>query len=500
MNKRFLFFVFFVVLVVGFSVRWYDLGKESLWNDEAFSVHHASVSAVSGIITQVSITEGAPPGYYILLHYWITLFGTSEVALRSLSVLFGVFSIIILFLLVRLFFSEQVALLSSFFLATSMLQVLFSQEARLYSLFTFLVLLASYVIALIFRCAQRDEKAVFLWLVYLLVMLLTFYVNYLTFFVALSYFLVLFFRWNTFSVLFRRTFIFVHGVLAVLVISLYYLSGNVLIHQFLSLNKGLTNSLIMKHLPSFLAQLGLFFYALPLLLFFGIIFLLLLLWKRRMAITLFTLPDTYFFSMMSLWAVFYVYLCFNTITLFGIHLTQNPITQSYFLIRHSFFLAPLLYVYVAYKICMMRQKVFAGGVIVVILLVNIVALSSYYSQTTKAPWGEAMGYIQENSINSPLLLLDKGGFSNEFLLRRYYPTSDFELIKLTSSEEMRVLDRMGDEKVWQAIGDYEEFWLILYKNTSTKDYYKQLLDMRYIAEEPIYFQGIKIYHYHARNI
>ncbi len=499
MNKWKIFLLLFLIVVLGFSLRWYDLDKESLWNDEAFSVHHASISSVFEVITPVSMTEGAPPGYYLLLHYWITLFGTSEVAVRSLSVLFGVLSIVVLFFLVRLFFSEYVALLSSLFLATSMLQVIFSQEARLYSLFTFLVLLASYVIVLIFRCAERNEKSGLLWLAYLVVMSLAFYVNYITFFVVLSYFLVLFFQGNNLSVIFRRTFIFVHGALAVFVIGLYYLSGNVLIHQFLSLNKGLTNSLITKHVPSFLAKLGLFFYTLPFILFFIVIFLLYIAWKRKSRCGNFTLSDKWFFSFVSLWGVLYVYLCFNTLTLFGIPLTQNPITQSYFLIRHSFFLAPLLYAYVAYKICTMRQKVFAGGVIVVILLVNIVALSAYYQHTTKAPWREAMSYIEENSLHLPLLLLDKGGFSNEFLLRYYYFNSDFTLVKLTSSKE-RKLNRMNDDEVWQAIGGKEEFWLILYKNTSTKDYYKHLLDTRYTSDESIDFKGIKIYHYRTRNI
>ena len=499
MNKLKTFLLLFLIVGLGFGLRWYDLGNESLWNDEAFSVHHASVGSVSEVIKNVAMTEGAPPGYYILLHYWITVFGTSEVAVRLLSFFFGVLSIVVLFLVVKLFFSDAVALWSAFFLATSMLQVLFSQEARLYSFFTFLTIFATYILAIIFSRMMKNEPVFWGWGIYCVMVALAFYVNYLTFFVVLFHVMFLFIQWKMASIHFKYTFFLVSGILFALAMGLYYFFGNVLLQQFFSLNKGLTNSLISKHLPSFLAQLGLFFYTLPLILLLIFSLLLFIAWKKKSTFLNFTLSDKWFFSVVSLGGVLYVYLCFHTITLFAIPLTQNPITQSYFLIRHSFFLAPLLYVYLAYKICSMRRKVFAGGVIVVVLLVNIFALSAYYSQTTKAPWREAMSYIQERSPEPALLLLDKGGFSNEFLLR-YYFKSNFSLVKLTSSEEWRTLDKMNDTEVWQSVEGREEFWLILYKNTCTKDFYKNLLDTRYTSDVSADFKGIRVYHYHTRNI
>ncbi len=54
---------------------------QSLWRDEAFSVLMA-LRPVSFIVAQAGFE---PPFYYLLLHFWIKLFGTSEIALRSLS-------------------------------------------------------------------------------------------------------------------------------------------------------------------------------------------------------------------------------------------------------------------------------------------------------------------------------------------------------------------------------------------------------------------------------
>ncbi len=56
---------------------------QSLWRDEAFSIL-ASQQSLSFIITKLGFE---PPVYYIMLHFWIKIFGTSEVASRGLSVL-----------------------------------------------------------------------------------------------------------------------------------------------------------------------------------------------------------------------------------------------------------------------------------------------------------------------------------------------------------------------------------------------------------------------------
>jgi hypothetical protein len=56
---------------------------QSLWRDEAFSILIAEKPIASFIAT----LNFEPPLYYILLHIWIKLFGNSEIATRSLSLL-----------------------------------------------------------------------------------------------------------------------------------------------------------------------------------------------------------------------------------------------------------------------------------------------------------------------------------------------------------------------------------------------------------------------------
>ena len=67
-----------------------------------------------------------------LLHYWVRLFGTTEGAVRGLSVLTGVLVVAGTYRLARRLLSGRGALLAGLFAALSPFQVYYSQEARMY--------------------------------------------------------------------------------------------------------------------------------------------------------------------------------------------------------------------------------------------------------------------------------------------------------------------------------------------------------------------------------
>lgn len=58
---------------------------QSFWRDEAFSYLLAKRSFLDILI--LSARDFSPPLYYLLLHFWLKIFGMSEVALRSFSFL-----------------------------------------------------------------------------------------------------------------------------------------------------------------------------------------------------------------------------------------------------------------------------------------------------------------------------------------------------------------------------------------------------------------------------
>jgi len=82
--------LFWLLLILGTALvlRCAFLSKEGLWLDEISSWWFASELGRA-----LTAERTNPPLYYTTLHFWIGWFGTSEAALRSLSVVPGVLSV-----------------------------------------------------------------------------------------------------------------------------------------------------------------------------------------------------------------------------------------------------------------------------------------------------------------------------------------------------------------------------------------------------------------------
>lgn len=128
------------IFVVAFLLRTGML-KNSLWLDEAFSVRQASMTQSD--IWQDRIDPAHPPLYYAILHEWMNLFGVGETAVRLPSLLISLVNMGLLYLLARLMFDKDVALVAVSLLALSPLDIWYAAEARMYVLVAFAGLLAA---------------------------------------------------------------------------------------------------------------------------------------------------------------------------------------------------------------------------------------------------------------------------------------------------------------------------------------------------------------------
>lgn len=127
-----------IIIGIGFFLRIHNLGMESLWLDEGYTLNCAEN-------IERTLEEGSsahPPLYFILTHYWIKAFGNSEFALRLLPLIFGVLAILLIYFLAKEIFNSRTGLISSLLLAVSFFNIEYSQEARMYSLLVFLTLLS----------------------------------------------------------------------------------------------------------------------------------------------------------------------------------------------------------------------------------------------------------------------------------------------------------------------------------------------------------------------
>ena len=128
-----------VVLLASIALRF--IAPSPLWLDEAHTVNiaHRSLHHLFSALRE----DGSPPLYYLLLHAWMAVFGTSTFAVRSLSGIFSVAALPVMYVVSRRFRlvgdSPWAAVL---LLATCPFVVRYGSETRMYSLVLLLVLLA----------------------------------------------------------------------------------------------------------------------------------------------------------------------------------------------------------------------------------------------------------------------------------------------------------------------------------------------------------------------
>jgi 4-amino-4-deoxy-L-arabinose transferase-like glycosyltransferase len=147
-----------LIVVIGFVLRAYQIGEWSFWIDEIFSVERAFLP-----ITQIPTSSQGifPPLYYVLLHYWVALFGSSELAVRGLSLVFGVAAIPGMYLLGKELFDTRAGLIAALLMSLSTYQIHYSRIAKMYALFISMAVLSLYSFVRLMRTASNRVAAVY---------------------------------------------------------------------------------------------------------------------------------------------------------------------------------------------------------------------------------------------------------------------------------------------------------------------------------------------------
>ena len=107
-----------------------------LWLDEAQSVAiaHLPLPDLFAALEQ----DGSPPLYYLLLHVWTALFGTSATAVRSLSAVISVLTLPAAWYVARRLVGRRAAAALVVLLATSPFLIRYASETRMYGLLVLL--------------------------------------------------------------------------------------------------------------------------------------------------------------------------------------------------------------------------------------------------------------------------------------------------------------------------------------------------------------------------
>lgn len=114
---------------------------QSLWRDEAFSILVAE-RPLASVLGKLSFE---PPVYYTLLHFWIKIFGNSEVATRGLSLIgFMLATIVVIVWAEKLFKKHWLSWFLPLLFFFNPLLLYYAFEVRTYGWYTFFAVLSMY--------------------------------------------------------------------------------------------------------------------------------------------------------------------------------------------------------------------------------------------------------------------------------------------------------------------------------------------------------------------
>lgn len=135
---------FILIILISVATRFYLLFvRGTYWFDELFSVKFSQLPWNNAL--RVWTYETNPPLHIFFLRFWIKLFGEGENATRILSFIFGILTVIFIYLIAKKLFSKSVALISALVISFSSIHIYMSTEARAYSLLCLLSLISFYL-------------------------------------------------------------------------------------------------------------------------------------------------------------------------------------------------------------------------------------------------------------------------------------------------------------------------------------------------------------------
>ncbi len=207
-------YLIIITLLLGLFFRCFNIDRKVYWHDEVFTSLRISGYTVKDIKQQIfngtilnredllkfhhpNLEKGLneslnalaiddpqhPPLYYIILRFWVYLFGGSVTAVRSLSVVISLLAFPgIYWLCWELFEIPLIGWIASIIIAISPFHILYAQEAREYVLWTVTTLLSS---AALLQAIRLNTKSS--WGIYILTVLTGLYTFMFTVLVAIGH-------------------------------------------------------------------------------------------------------------------------------------------------------------------------------------------------------------------------------------------------------------------------------------------------------------------------
>ncbi len=348
MNKKWIVgSILVLALIWGAALRLYNIGEQSYWIDEAYSIAIAEAISQHGypllgsgeVIWRSSV-------YHYLLAVPVAVFGTSELSARILSIGIGVLTILLVGYISKKWFSPKVAIIVMVLMSFSYWEIAWSRQARMYILFQLLFWLAVFLFE-----RWQNKKIHLLWFV--LVTILTIVTHRFGFLLPWFFVLALYLRWAAGNAI-MQSWKFIAGYVGIII-------GSVII-----------SGLVLKYVLGYMLPFDYWqHYTQFMFAEYGVIALL------AIAGILIMIKNTHL-NTMALWLIGMMFIGLGIFS-YDIQLLQY---------RYLFVLLPALYLSASYFISRLpRQKIVIPLVVVVLAVLapsmQLLPQSHYYLESDK---------------------------------------------------------------------------------------------------------------------
>ena len=160
--------------IIGSILRFYNLGYNSLWLDEATTFYWSKLGFIE--IWDISVYADFHPPLFHWIEHVMLIFGQSEFVFRMAPALMGIFTIPVFYLIGKEFYDKNVGLISAALLTFSYFGIFYSQEAYSYSMVLFIFSL----VILLYLVALRTDN-ISCWVLFGIISAIAFWTHYYVF-------------------------------------------------------------------------------------------------------------------------------------------------------------------------------------------------------------------------------------------------------------------------------------------------------------------------------
>lgn len=196
--------IFTLVIWGGFWLRVHRLSAQSFWWDELSTVARTAVS-LPALFENLFTVRNHMPLYFLIMRLWSNI-GQDEFVMRYFSLLCGILMLPLIYKIGCLLANHQVGLSAAFLLAISPFHIWYSQETRMYTLVSLMVLLTHWFL---FRLLIKSRRKA--WIGYTAAFTVAVYTHYLALFLLLAHYVFFSLNYRKIPTLFRQ-WLFYGGV------------------------------------------------------------------------------------------------------------------------------------------------------------------------------------------------------------------------------------------------------------------------------------------------